>query len=279
MSNALATLEEQKDVVKVNGDMVFNSGFDIGSIMPTAGQLVLDEKQKEILYAPAVEDDIEIRPDGLIYLPWMEYQNRLNKAFGLNWCLIPEGNPKIKDNAVYCKYHLIINGTYMTCTIGEQQYYPGHGMTYSDAVEGARSNALMRCCKHLGITLELWKPSFVRAWKDKYAESYTKNGKTLWKRKGDVNQPPIDVPKPSEPEPKKVIPSPLNDIRTNIRQLCLELNANDTGKATKYLRDISGQVRVQFIPEAELDEVYNKVKDDYDKAFPVIDEEELTDGE
>ena len=60
-------------------------------------------------------------------------------------------------------------------------------------------------------------------------------------------------------------------------QWCLELNGNDAGKATKYLRDMSGQVRVQFIKDDELDEVYNKVKSDWDNAFPVVDDIELVD--
>ena len=42
----------------------------------------------------------------------------------------------------------------------------------SDAVEGAKSNALMRCCKDLGIAKELWNPEYVRKWKEAFATSF-----------------------------------------------------------------------------------------------------------
>ena len=37
------------------------------------------------------------------------------------------------------------------------------------ASEGAKSNALMRCCKDLGVASVLWDPIFIAQWKSKYA--------------------------------------------------------------------------------------------------------------
>jgi hypothetical protein len=76
-------------------------------------------------------------------------------------------------------------------------------MTYGDAVEGAKSNALMRLCKGIGISLELWKPSFVRDWKNKYAESYwdEKKRDTLWRRKKSSGSEPEQKSKPPRPTP------------------------------------------------------------------------------
>lgn len=37
---------------------------------------------------------------------------------------------------------------------GEQEYFDPEGIP--TATEGAKSNALMRCCKDLGIASELW---------------------------------------------------------------------------------------------------------------------------
>lgn len=37
---------------------------------------------------------------------------------------------------------------------GEQEYFDPSGL--ATASEGAKSNALMRCCKDLGIASELW---------------------------------------------------------------------------------------------------------------------------
>ncbi|KAJ1648679.1 hypothetical protein IWQ61_009964, partial [Dispira simplex] len=70
---------------------------------------------------------------------------------------------------------------------GEQDYFDKEGI--ATAAEGGKSNALMRCCKDLGIASELWDPVFVRAFKEKYgvmemAEHVTRKTKKLvWRRK------------------------------------------------------------------------------------------------
>jgi len=46
----------------------------------------------EILLAPVKEEDIEIKPDGLIYLPEIKYRRILNQAFGPGgWAIMPRG--------------------------------------------------------------------------------------------------------------------------------------------------------------------------------------------
>lgn len=148
-------------------------GAEIATLIHKAGTIKLTEKQKGILYAKVEEEDVEIRPDGLVYLPWMEYETRLREAFGLEYALIPQGLPKLENNLVLWGHWLIIRGCPMGFSFGQQEYFPSNKtMNWGDAVEGAKSNALMRLCKGLGITLELWKPSWVKAWKDKYALSY-----------------------------------------------------------------------------------------------------------
>ena len=42
--------------------------------------------------------------------------------------------------------------------IGEHTFYTKLNLSYGKAVESAKSNALMRCCKDLGIASELWDP-------------------------------------------------------------------------------------------------------------------------
>lgn len=39
------------------------------------------------------------------------------------------------------------------------------------AIEGAKSNALMRCCKDLGIASELWLPEYIRWFNLNYRSS------------------------------------------------------------------------------------------------------------
>lgn len=48
---------------------------------------------------------------------------------------------------------------------GEQEYFDPSGV--ATASEGAKSNALMRCCKDLGIAHELWSPRFIRDFKQR----------------------------------------------------------------------------------------------------------------
>ena len=165
------------------------------NMIPTAGTVNLTQEQKDILYAPVKEEDVEIRPDGLVYLPWMEYVSRLRDAFGMNWAIIPQALPKAQGNHIMWPFYLVIQGKLAGFAFGEQEYQPtNYTMTWGDACEGAKSNALMRLCKGIGISLELWKPSFIKVWKDKHAESYNdpikkdKYGKPkkLWKKKGTV---------------------------------------------------------------------------------------------
>lgn len=46
----------------------------------------------------------------------------------------------------------------MAQTVGEHTFYSNSNMVYGKAMESAKSNALMRCCKDLGVASELWDP-------------------------------------------------------------------------------------------------------------------------
>lgn len=46
----------------------------------------------------------------------------------------------------------------MAQTVGEHTFYSSNNMVYGKAMEAAKSNALMRCCKDLGVASELWDP-------------------------------------------------------------------------------------------------------------------------
>lgn len=158
--------------------------IEMSRLVPGAGQIELTDAQKQALYAPIDEDTIEIRPDGLIYWPWQEYATKMREAFGLNWAMIPKGEPKLGPNreSILWGFYLIIQGKLAGYAIGEQAYKQNNAtMNWSDACEGAKSNALMRLCKGIGIGLELWRPSFIRKWKKTHTVSYKDGGRTLWK--------------------------------------------------------------------------------------------------
>jgi len=146
--------------------------------------------------APIDAMDIEMKPDGLIYLPEIKYRRILNRAFGPGaWGLAPRGETNVGDRVVSREYALVCQGRLVAIARGEQDYFDRKGIP--TATEACKSNALMRCCKDLGIASELWDPRFIREFKAKYCvELFVENvkdktKKKLWRRK---DQPKFEYP-------------------------------------------------------------------------------------
>ncbi|KAK6876231.1 Mitochondrial genome maintenance protein MGM101 [Candida tropicalis] len=149
----------------------------------------------DILLTPIDAKDIEIKPDGLLYLPEIKYRRVLNRAFGPGgWGLAPRTETFITPTQISREYGLICHGRLVSIARGEQDYFGGEDKI-TTALEGCKSNALMRCCKDLGIASELWDPAFVRAWKKKYCEEIfvehatKKTKKKLWRLKTNKEIP------------------------------------------------------------------------------------------
>jgi hypothetical protein len=65
----------------------------------------------DILQAPLDPNDIEIKPDGILYLPEIKYRRILNRAFGPGgWGLAPRGEAIITDKTVTREYALVAHG-------------------------------------------------------------------------------------------------------------------------------------------------------------------------
>ncbi|KAI8804840.1 mitochondrial genome maintenance protein MGM101, mitochondrial precursor [Cladochytrium replicatum] len=143
----------------------------------------------DILNAPINPDDVEIKPDGMLYLPEIKYRRILNRAFGPGgWGVVPRGPHMITNRNVSREYALFCLGRFVSQARGEQDYF-GSEDSLPTATEGCKSNALMRCCKDLGIAWELWDPVFIRSFKKEHcaqvwAVNVGNQGKKLvWKRK------------------------------------------------------------------------------------------------
>jgi hypothetical protein len=68
-------------------------------------------RQFAALMKPLDIDDIEVKPDGIIYLPEIRYRRRLNEAFGpMGWGLIPKGDAVVGNSVVTREYALIVDG-------------------------------------------------------------------------------------------------------------------------------------------------------------------------
>ncbi len=205
----------------------------------------------KVLLAPVDHNDVEIRPDGLIYLPEIKYRRILNRAFGPGaWSLPPiEITVSTDDNMLYYKGALFVHGRFVSEAIGEQQYYPENDrMSYGTAAESAKSNCLMRCCKDLGIASELWDPGFVRAWVSANAvevwctnvsrdQSSRGRKRRLWRKASDpvIDQFPWrEDADPSEPVSREVEPP----SRTRGEQKAW---AGDLRQPPAVTRPVSGQ--------------------------------------
>lgn len=167
-------------------------GIDWSDSFHGLGQAAFPKDVADVLLAPLANEDIEIKPDGLLYLPEIKYRRILNRAFGPGgWGLAPRTETFITEKQVSREYALICQGRLVSVARGEQDYYGGEEKL-TTALEGCRSNALMRCCKDLGIASELWDPSFIRKWKKQHCDELfaehvvNKKKKKLWKLK--VNQ-------------------------------------------------------------------------------------------
>ncbi|KAH0542170.1 hypothetical protein FGG08_003391 [Glutinoglossum americanum] len=123
----------------------------------------------EILTQSIPEEDVEVKPDGIIYLPEIKYRRILNRAFGPGgWGLAPRGETIVTSKAVTREYALVVLGRLMSVARGEQDYFSPDGIP--TAAEGCKSNAMVRCCKDLGVASELWDPRWIR----KYLEKNTR---------------------------------------------------------------------------------------------------------
>lgn len=68
-------------------------------------------EQAAILQQKINPDDIEIKPDGIIYLPEIKYRRILNAAFGPGgWGLAPRGETIVTNKIVTREYGLVCGG-------------------------------------------------------------------------------------------------------------------------------------------------------------------------
>lgn len=157
-----------------NGGVASTLTTDPIMVSTFIGTLNLKAKQIDALRRPVKDEEVEWRPlkDGgppaIPYLSHNGYRDRLDAAFGLGgWGMVPVGQPKEKDSVIYMPFALVINGVPRIYAWGEQRYFETNRegersqMTYGDALEGAKSNAIVRCGKELGIARELWDRKYI----------------------------------------------------------------------------------------------------------------------
>ena len=143
-----------------------------------ASMLKIEEEEQKKLTASFEEKMIEIRPDGLIYLPQVFWRERLNQTFGIGqWCLVVKNSSKDEaKNKCYLQGVLMIRGCYVGEAVGEAEYHATNPLqSWATVWEAAKSDCITRCCKDLGIANELWQPKFINEWISKYAIKVWRN--------------------------------------------------------------------------------------------------------
>jgi hypothetical protein len=151
---------------------------------PEAIQLLLNRQMDDL--------QVEIREDGVVYLPASIYRDRLFEAFGsLGWAMVPVSLPKVDGNKVLYHGRLYCHSRFVAEKIGEHEYYEKSGQSsWSESVDAAESECLKKCCKNLipGF-LPLWDKGWILWWQAKYAVQVWrkpkpgKDNKPCWRRK------------------------------------------------------------------------------------------------
>jgi Mitochondrial genome maintenance MGM101 len=173
----------------------YGRGFDGMATEP------FPEATRRVLAEAINPDDVEIKPDGIVFLPGVAWRRILTRAFGAGgWAIQPRGPARVMDNIVIYPGALWCLGRFVSEAVGECFYRANNpNMSYASCVEGAKTDALSRCCKDLGHGAEMWDANWREAWKAKYAVSYqgdkwdaksnSYKKATLWKLKARTSSP------------------------------------------------------------------------------------------
>lgn len=129
------------------------------------------EKEELVMSEDVNVADIRIKPSGQPYVSHPTYTKWLNRAFGRGrWHMRPLAKPAKAGNSVVVPYSLMVRGVPVATAYGEQEYFDSNReQTYGDALEATVASALRRCCKRLGIGLEMWDRQYLNRFIDKYA--------------------------------------------------------------------------------------------------------------
>lgn len=204
IENKLAKVANSQMKDKENELMKLSDETSVISLEPMSIQSIISEQlvtkkicfveltadEEKILYQDFADEDVQIRPDGIIYLEAGWYRQRLHEAFKLGFQLIEEGNPQRiprpdGSTTLIRHFHLFIKGVYVASAYGEHTDTRSNQMSYGDCLESAKSNALTRLCKEIGMANRLWRRDFIEQWKQKYAEAYKdRDGRVKWRKKG-----------------------------------------------------------------------------------------------
>ena len=154
-----------------------------------ASTLKLSDLENAILEKPFDPKDIQIRPDGIVYLEQVFFRDRLNQAFGRGqWAIIPVKDGTDESGMLYYLGELYVRGNFVARACGSHRKQESNQIqSWADCYESAKSDCITRCCKDLGIAKELWSREYDQKWIAKNAVKIynSKRGKWLWRKNTD----------------------------------------------------------------------------------------------
>ncbi len=146
------------------------------------------------------DDEVDIKPDsfGAVYLSHSGYRRRLNEAFRPGGWALRRLTPYTFDNEqhiAYAEFALYAEGRFVGMATGEMRLAQNNeDMSTGDIIEGLKSNALMRCCKDLGMAMECWDLKWTQSFRQRLCvRVWVKKGrnadaKPQWRR---LDAPPF----------------------------------------------------------------------------------------
>lgn len=206
------------------------------------GTFELSDSDMEFLSSPLADDEIEIRPDGIVYACWITVASRFNKVFKGAWGLRPVGKIEIKDNYAIGTYDFFVRGNYIRRIISGAEMSNYKSQRWDDLCESVYSNTITRAGKHFCIGNELYSEQVREEWKARNAEEYTvtsKDGRKFkrWRKKGgkveqqqqqqknDYQPPPQAPPQQKQQQQKTVLAEQhpeIEKLRGELRGLVSE---------------------------------------------------------
>lgn len=171
-------------------------GFELGELAHTGGvgmgTVKLSVAERKIISRAVSRPDVRVLPDsGLAYLPHLYYTRWLNEAFGpTGWGIAPAAKPMKIDNLIIVPHILYIRGVAVAWANGAAEYHEKNKrQTYDDVLESTVAYSLRRCCKRLGMALELWDKRWLAQFLALDCIKVQTDKGPAWRRKDD---PPFD---------------------------------------------------------------------------------------
>lgn len=171
-------------------------GFELGELAHTGGvgmgTVKLSVAERKIISRPVSRPDVRVLPDsGLAYLPHLYYTRWLNEAFGpTGWGIAPAGKAMKQENLIIVPHILYIRGVAVAWAYGAAEYFEKNKrQTYDDVLESTVAYSLRRCCKRLGMALELWDKRWLAKFLAMDCIKVQTDKGPAWRRKDD---PPFD---------------------------------------------------------------------------------------